>query len=209
MISRSVPAALYLKIDDAFLLSKINSAEHRLKLITPSWSVAVAQAMIRAYDRLDGRVELITEISSEVFVAGINNPQAIALLQQYANQYNVNTFLCESGIRIASLVADNEFIYFVPEVFIRKNLTEECLNAVSLTDIADDNARPIDLQNIVDIQLECIVGDHDLLQYDDVEQMRQVIEDQQRKIDNLERHVKVPRLPIAAPRPLKRKKAAG
>ena len=112
MKSKSIIPSHYCSIDDIYLIEKINSATRCVKLITPSISLDMAKVLISSYDRLNAKVELITDVSEELFRFGINNLEAIRLLQNHAIDNNITSFSCKQGIRIASLIVDDEIFHF-------------------------------------------------------------------------------------------------
>ena len=180
----------YCCIDDICLIEKINSAKQCVKLITPSISLNVAKALISAYDKLNGQVKLITDVSDEAFSSGINDLSAIRLLQHHAIDNNITSFSCESGIRIASLIVDDEVFHFVPHTISKSNFSQECLNALLLSDSVNDSARPVGLNNITDIQLiECIEIKCDTMSIE--KQLAQTIEQQKYEIAKLKQQIKI------------------
>lgn len=190
MKSKSIIPSHYCSIDDIYLIEKINSATRCVKLITPSISLDMAKVLISSYDRLNAKVELITDVSEELFRFGINNLEAIRLLQNHAIDNNITSFSCKQGIRIASLIVDDEIFHFVPNAIFKSDFSQEYLNALLFSDRKNDSAHPIDLLNITDIPLiECAEIKCDTMQKE--EQMAQIIELQKREIAKLKQQMEI------------------
>lgn len=100
-------------LNDAALVERIASAQHRVAYVAPAVTEQVAKALIGAHGRESLSVTMILDADEDAYRIGFGDPGGLALLHAYAKSHEM-PLRRQAGLRIGLLIVDDTVVVWAP-----------------------------------------------------------------------------------------------